>query len=539
MKRLAQHGNWNADLEQRARSAMELRFAEVDAGDSDTFDYALCQRPDSSFYGIADGKRCIKGRGPITRDDALKQLAKSGVPRGILKKVAQIEDKKRFDKTIEALSLAPKKRASEPAVKPAAKTPAKSPTPEVKKAPKDDTDAAAKQKAALKLLDSAEKRVKADLEKAREDYRRTNDDEADDRIYEARASLRRLAADRKAIQAGILSEPEPKQLNEGQRRRIEAKINTIAEKSRNNTATDAERALYRRLLDMKNAKDPLEMARALKERTEISKELEALKAKTRKLELEGREIPKELKQKRSELDARYAATDDRIAFAKITRKERFGKYIMSGGALKILDTDSDTKQNNAHKNSNSIFSEHGVLGTSKQARALISKYGGNREAVQQGIDDIIDFTRNDYRAIRRAVEERSDSPRVQQAQRINQMLQRMDHPDVTKFRGMNVPESTLDQMISSARSGGTFSDPAPASWSTSGKISMEYTGKAGNDRARVLFETKNKTGASVENFGQSGEKELLTPGGTNYRYVNYRVETYEGSPVYVFSVEEL
>jgi len=53
-----------------------------------------------------------------------------------------------------------------------------------------------------------------------------------------------------------------------------------------------------------------------------------------------------------------------------------------------------------------------------------------------------------------------------------------------------------------------------------------------------MFETTNKTGASVENFGQNGEKELLTPGGTNYRYTGYRVETHEGAPVHVFSVEE-
>jgi hypothetical protein len=142
MKRLAQHGNWNADLEQRARSAMELRFAEVDAGDSDTFDYALCQRPDSSFYGIADGKRCIKGRGPIARNDALRQLAKRGIPREVLGKVARIKDEKRFDKTVEELSSARKKQTGGPAVKPLTKAP----TLEAQKTPKGGVDAAAKRK---------------------------------------------------------------------------------------------------------------------------------------------------------------------------------------------------------------------------------------------------------------------------------------------------------------------------------------------------------------------------------------------------------
>ncbi len=152
MPKLSQHGSWDPALEQRARSAMEFRFAE----DSDAFDYALCQRPDSSFYGIADGKRCIKGRGPIARNDALRTLAKKGVPREILGKVARIKDEKKFDKTVEALSTGRKKQAGGPAVKPLTKTP----TLEAQKAPKGGVDAAAKRKGETMPAGRDEKRAK-------------------------------------------------------------------------------------------------------------------------------------------------------------------------------------------------------------------------------------------------------------------------------------------------------------------------------------------------------------------------------------------
>jgi len=94
-------------------------------------------------------------------------------------------------------------------------------------------------------------------------------------------------------------------------------------------------------------------------------------------------------------------------------------------------------------------------------------------------------------------------------------------------------------MISAAQSKSTFSDPAPASWSTSALISAGYANRVAQDRAGVIFETRNRTGTSVENFGQSGEKEILTPGGTKYRYTGHRVETFENGPMHIFTVEEI
>lgn len=186
MKRLAQHGSWDTSLEQRAREAMELRFAEIDT-DAGSFDFALCQRPDSSFYGIADGKRCIKGRGPIARNDALRQLAKRGIPREILGKVARIKDEKRFDKTVEELSSARKKQTGGPAVKPLTKAP----TLEAQKTPKGGVDAAAKRK---------------------EDATPAGRMEKKDRISQRRAELRARLKEKAAEQESKKEAAKPKQM---------------------------------------------------------------------------------------------------------------------------------------------------------------------------------------------------------------------------------------------------------------------------------------------------------------------------------------
>jgi len=106
--KLSQRGNWDAETEMNAREVMAHRFSES----SDAYDFALCARHrDGSIYGIADGKQCRVGRS-VTRTDALKTLAKQGVPREILGKVARIKDDKEFGKATRAISSGRKKQAA-------------------------------------------------------------------------------------------------------------------------------------------------------------------------------------------------------------------------------------------------------------------------------------------------------------------------------------------------------------------------------------------------------------------------------------------
>jgi hypothetical protein len=383
-------------------------------------------------------------------------------------------------------------------------------------------------------MNSTETRLKAALKAAKEEFEKTGSDEADDRMYTIRDQLQRIADDRKAIENGIFSKPAPKPLTKTQLARINAQIESLRAQASGDSDENGDR--YRRLMNMRDAKDPKEMAMALRDQMRVRKEYLAMEDKLRAEGApwaEREAIMKPIRDRRAEVDRR-------IEYAKIDPNERFGRYVMSQGMVKLLDTDASPSQNGAHKNSTAIFGEWGELGNSKQAKALIKAYGGDEREVQKGIDAIVDFTRNDYRAIRRAVEQPgSDPTRAKQAQRIDQMISRMEHPDVEKYRGISVPSSTLDRMISAAQSKSTFSDPAPASWSTSALISAGYANRVAQDRAGVIFETRNRTGTSVENFGQSGEKEILTPGGTNYRYTGHRVETFENGPMHIFTVEEI
>jgi hypothetical protein len=595
MTRLSQHGSFDESLENGIREELLAEFAEND----DTLNFARCQRQDGSFYGIPEGLQCRKGTKAAPAEKYKPKRKKRTAPSDTAQRMAAaydrlMQEKAKRDserepaKAIKQDKRAPKKKKKE-AIKPVEKTKSQKPksekasgekikpetkkrlselspekleklskmqltsaqkaaveeaksvkqakAPVVEKKATEQPDAEVKKKDALQLINSTETRLKSALKAAREEFEKTGSDEADDRMYTIRDQLQRIADDRKAIENGIFSKPAPKPLTEAQRTRIDAQIETLRAKATGRADKNNER--YRRLMNMRDAKDPKEMAAALRDKRQADKEYEIAQKNDFKLiekgasRAEREAIMKPIRDKRAEADRR-------IEYAKIDSNERFGRYVMSQGMIKLLDSDANPSQNAAHKNSNAIFAEHGELGNSKQAQALVKKFGGDREEVQRGIDAIIDFTRNDYRAIRRAVEQPgSDDYRAAQAKRIDTMLGRMDHPTVTKFRGISLPKTALDGLVSASKSNSTFSDPAPSSWSTSALISSGYAGQSKGGRVAVMFETNNKTGASVENFGQSGEKEILTPGNTSYRHTGYRVETHEGLPIHIFTVEEL
>lgn len=112
--RLSQHGGWDPELEERVRDAMSLRFSEYGA---DEFDFTVCQRPDGSTYGIASGKRCIKGR-EVSRAEVVGQLQKRGVDQ---RKLARLNSSMTSDKDFatEARKLLRESGAIKPAGKPA------------------------------------------------------------------------------------------------------------------------------------------------------------------------------------------------------------------------------------------------------------------------------------------------------------------------------------------------------------------------------------------------------------------------------------
>lgn len=561
---------------------MKRQYSDFSDLAKEIFDFARCQRPDGSHYPIADGLQCRKGTkaadAPIPKlvgrkkaasptntaarmaaaYDRLKkakaitpsELASKNKKQEMLAAAIKKVDKKPGPKADKASTTSPPRSKSKVASKESIKE--KTPEPEAKKSeplakpeqikPKKEavtSTITTSPKSSIsapeikldpetveKNMARAEKQAQTDIPKIRQEMlsaRKRRDEnaelEAEERLGRAQEILRNIKIDREALKSGEFDKPA-RQFTQTQLDRIDARIKYLKENPIEGLYGSKQISpKYYDLVALRNSSNPLLLARLLGEERRMM-------AKYRKME-EGPELEK-LRQKLNDLEARKGALSQ-------SKEDRLKRYISSDGMIKMLKSDGDPEQNAAHKGSNRLFAEHGELGNSAMAKSLIKKYGGDEREVQRGIDAVIDFTQNSYIAIRRGVNE-GDPAQTQRADRINRMVEQLSHPAVAKYRGMEVNRAVLEEFVKAADSKSTFSDKAPASWSTSAQIAADYTGKKG---ASVIFETNNKRGASVENWGQSGEKEILTPGGTNYRYLGYRTEVHEGKPIYVFTVEEL
>lgn len=107
------------------------------------------------------------------------------------------------------------------------------------------------------------------MKSAKEEFEKTGSDEADDRMYTIRDQLQKITDDRKAIEGGIFSRPTPKQLTEAQQTRINNQINSLREKATGNSDKNEER--YFNLINLRDAKDPKEMAAAIRDRIQAKK----------------------------------------------------------------------------------------------------------------------------------------------------------------------------------------------------------------------------------------------------------------------------
>jgi hypothetical protein len=104
---LSQQGTFDKDFERHARELLLSRFSEVDEQASDDFgevmeefDFAACQRPDGSVYGIAGGFQCRKGT-PISyrpgekHRDVMKKAQQAGLKvRSILEENDRLRQEK-------------------------------------------------------------------------------------------------------------------------------------------------------------------------------------------------------------------------------------------------------------------------------------------------------------------------------------------------------------------------------------------------------------------------------------------------------------
>jgi hypothetical protein len=488
MNKLSQHSYFDPNIEKLVRAQLLAEFSEV-SGD---YDFAVCKRPDGSNYGIAAGKKCRKGTETTIEP---KPKPKKKKPSGE-RKTTQKKKEEKSESGPQSAQLPLDRAALEKNIS------------RVEIRAKEQLKKAQADVAAAKLIEDENRRYDAKID-------------AEERVGEAELTLAKIELDREDLASGAFDRPV-KQFSDEQSRRIE----TIMERMIDEMAEKGGLSdVYYDLVKLQRAKDPQAMAEHLKEKRELKRAWKSLS-----------DNEPELAEKKAELRERGRRNWAREELAELTREERLAIYNTSDGMIKILDSSISSKQNAAHRDSATLFTvNHGELGDSKMAQSLIKKYKGDTREVQQGIDDVISFTQNSYTSIRRGVVDK-DPTYTAQANRINTMIDRLPHPEVAKYRGIVVDDKALEAMVSAAQAKKTFADPAPSSWSTSVPIASRYYARGSGQS--VLFETKNKKGASVENWGQSGEKEILTPGNTSYRYTNYRTETHEGKQIHIFTAEE-
>jgi len=180
---LRQFGSWDSKLDAKACEVLALRYAEG----SDTFDYTICQRPNGSLYGIAEGKNCIKGR-KVDRAAVLGALAKRGIPREVLGKIAKVKDDKKFGKAVQALNSG-RKKISADAIKPTKPTAAPKVAPTK---PTGEKMTASQRKARLEELRAEREARRGQLQTKRNIRERKKAEEAPKTREEGLDELRKL-----------------------------------------------------------------------------------------------------------------------------------------------------------------------------------------------------------------------------------------------------------------------------------------------------------------------------------------------------------
>lgn len=162
--------------------------------------------------------------------------------------------------------------------------------------------------------------------------------------------------------------------------------------------------------------------------------------------------------------------------------------------------------------------------------------------VREAFYSLRNYTGGKYGDYRNAQLGRTNSPEdLKRATLIERLIRNkeFDKPEVEKFRGKRVDDSTLKGLIASAKLNGTFVDNALASWSTDLDIAQTFADKNSGRSNRVIYRTINKTGAPIGSLSSvSYEKEILTPSGTGYRYLGYTPIKVGSHTYHVFDVEE-
>ena len=120
--RMTQHGDFDPSLKQLAIDELLTEFSE-------SFDFARCQRPDGSFYGISEGLQCRKGTKAASGEKYEPKRKKSSAPSDTAQRMAAAYERLKQGRG----QLAIKSKIDEKAIKPVEKAGSKQMGPSSKK----------------------------------------------------------------------------------------------------------------------------------------------------------------------------------------------------------------------------------------------------------------------------------------------------------------------------------------------------------------------------------------------------------------------
>lgn len=180
---------------------------------------------------------------------------------------------------------------------------------------------------------------------------------------------------------------------------------------------------------------------------------------------------------------------------------------------------------------------------------MLQRLGISEAAFAKAIRTVSNYTDLDYKPVKKALYALLNKQPLTEEMRkeiakgkvIEKIIAAAPKEAVPKFRGFRANQQTLDELIASAKLKGKFKDGVLSSWSTSLRVGQEFADNEKEGKPlRVIFQTVNKRGMSVESITQAErEMELMTSGTARYTHTgNYRVVPYKGEIYHIFDVIE-
>jgi len=286
----------------------------------ETLDFVRCQRPDESYYGTSG--QCRKGKEVGPKEiQALQAKAQAGDAKAkvALQKLSKVEDPDSPKGPAAPKPLAePKPQAKAQKIEDA------KPLEPEKKGPSEET------KKALENLSREEKETQEKISGLKKQLETTSEwDSKYDRLGldldDAKAALKVLAEDKKALENGALDAPPGKPLNDAQKAKVSTQIEALKSKVMDGTYTLKEYERYDALKALRDSPDAKATAKALKELKEAKAAYDAAMKEDGRRMAAGEDRGSILADARQ----RKLEAEDRVKSLGTSREERFGKYLVS------------------------------------------------------------------------------------------------------------------------------------------------------------------------------------------------------------------